>query len=578
MYTITCKNSFTLTHTVEQIADGIEHITLCAKAIGEADKLEITVKWLTDDIGINTAWSPMGYHNRIIRPDWGGFAHSNAMSSAPVFSNIAYNDENRMTIAVSDPKNSVKIKSGVVEENAHLISVVQINVDCNISEYTAIVRIDRRPLPFSKVVEDVVKWWETFPGLAPTNVPDTARQPLYSAWYSFHQQIDIPRILEECRYFKALGCESIIVDDGWQTDNNARGYAYCGDWEPTPTKVPDMKAFVDAVHETGMKFILWFSVPFVGIYSKAYERFKDKMLPTGGHGSNTFVLDPRYPEVREYLIGIYKNAAVDWGLDGFKLDFIDSFHQCAEVKDGMDYVSVYDAVDRLMKDVLATLKALNPDVLVEFRQTYMGPLMRTFGNMIRAMDCPNDSYGNRMNTLSLRLTSGSTAVHSDMTMWSYNEPVELAAFQLNNILFSVPQISVLHDRMPADHAAMVKFYLDFWKTHRETLLDGEMLYKGYQASFPYVSARSASEQIGVVHSGRVAYLEEETETIYLVNASMDKQILLDARFSGRFTWEVCDCMGNPAGKGVTDLTANDEYSLPAIPVPVSGIVTLKKIK
>ena len=59
---------------------------------------------------------------------------------------------------------------------------------------------------------------------------------------------------------------------------------------------------------------------------------------------------------------------------------------------------------------------------------------------------------------------------------------------------------------------------------------------------------------------------------------MDKQILLDAGFSGRFAWEVCDCMGNPAGKGVTDLTANDEYSLPAIPVPVSGIVTLKKIK
>jgi hypothetical protein len=104
-----------------------------------------------------------------------------------------------------------------------------------------------------------------------------------------------------------------------------------------------------------------------------------------------------------------------------------------------------------------------------------------------------------------------------------------------------------------------------------------MLYKGYQASFPYVSARSASEQVGVVHSGRIAYLEEETETIYLVNASMDKQILLDARFSGRFTWEVCDCMGNPVGSGVTDLDADNELDLPMIPVPVSGIVTLKRM-
>jgi len=577
MFTITCNNSFTITHTVSQIAEGIEHLTLHAKALDTPEKLEIIVRWMDDDIGVNAAWSPMGYHNRIVRPSWGGYAGSSAMSSAPIFSNIAYNDENRMTIAVSDPKNGVRIKSGVLEETAELKSIVIINVDCKVSEYDAIVRIDRRPIPFSKAVEDVVRWWETFPGLAPTVVPDTARQPLYSAWYSFHQQIDIPRIIEECRYFKALGCESIIVDDGWQTDDNGRGYAYCGDWEPTPSKVPDMKAFVDAVHETGMKFILWYSVPFVGIYAKAYERFKDKMLCSSGHLANTWVLDPRYPEVRDYLIGIYKRAAEEWGLDGFKLDFIDSFRQSAEVKDGMDYVSVYDAVDRLMKDVLATLKAQNPDVLVEFRQSYMGPLMRTFGNMLRSGDCPNDSYANRMNTLSLRLTSGNTAVHSDMTMWSYNEPVELAAFQLNNILFSVPQISVLHDKMPADHAAMVKFYLGFWKSHRETLLDGEMLYKGYASSFPYVSARSASEQIGAVHAGRIAYLEKETDTIYLVNASMDKGILIDSSFSGRFAWTTSDCMGNPVGSGVTDLDADNELDLPMIPVPVSGIVTLKRM-
>ena len=100
---------------------------------------------------------------------------------------------------------------------------------------------------------------------AAERMPDTAKSPLYSAWYSFHQQIDVPAIVEECRFFGKLGCKSLIVDDGWQTDNNARGYAYCGDWEPTPAKIPDMKAFVDAVHETGLKFVLWYSVPFVGL-------------------------------------------------------------------------------------------------------------------------------------------------------------------------------------------------------------------------------------------------------------------------------------------------------------------------
>ncbi|MBE6611198.1 MAG: alpha-galactosidase [Ruminococcaceae bacterium] len=574
MYTVSSNSNFTVSHSLSHSEDGVEFLTLNAHCVSEPGKLELHISWLTPDIGVNAAWAPMGYINKIVRPDWGSLTASSAMSSAPIFANLAYDDTNRMTIACSDPKNSVKIRCGVVEETALLRSVVVINVDCAIDSYTAVLRIDKRPLPYYKVVEDIVKWWETFDGLAPARVPDTARQPLYSAWYSFHQHIDVPKIVEECRYFKALGCESIIVDDGWQTDDNSRGYAYCGDWEVAPGKIPDMKAFVDAVHETGMKFILWYSVPFVGLYSKAYERFKDKLLRADG-SANTYVLDPRYPEVRDYLIGIYKNAALDWGLDGFKLDFIDSFRQSSDVHDGMDYVSVFDAVDRLMKDVLAALRAINPDILIEFRQHYMGPLMRTFGNMIRSMDCPNDSFSNRMNTLSLRMTSGNTAVHSDMVMWNYDESVEWAAFQLNNVLFSVPQISVLHDKMPADHAAMVKYFLTFWKAHRETLLDGEMLYKNYAANFPYVSSRKDNEQIGAVYGGMVAYLEEPTDTIILVNASMDKKILLDSKFEGRYTWTVCDCMGNEVSSGVTDIGYDDDC--PGIAVPVSGYLTMKKV-
>ena len=115
---------------------------------------------------------------------------------------------------------------------------------------------------------------------------------MYSCWYSFHQEIDIPAILEQCRLAKAMGMDSVIVDDGWQTDNNSRGYAYCGDWEPVASKVPDMKVFVDQVHEIGMKFILWYSVPFVGRFSKAYERFADMLLGSTMSNKNWASLDP----------------------------------------------------------------------------------------------------------------------------------------------------------------------------------------------------------------------------------------------------------------------------------------------
>ena len=277
MYTLTANNGFRADFTEKKLSDEITVLHL--KAENDApSKLELKLEWKTPDIGVNVCYSPIGYTNKKIRPNWGGYVGSNAMSSAPVFSNLSYDDTNCMTLACSDAKNSVNFRSGVIEESAYLINTVLIRVDCLVKDYECDLRIDTRRIPFYKCVEDVSKWWETYDGYEPINVPDTARSPLYSAWYSFHQQIDVPRIVEECRFFADLGCKSIIVDDGWQTDNNARGYAYCGDWEVTPVKIPDMKAFVDAVHETGLKFVLWYSVPFVGEHSKAYERFKDKML------------------------------------------------------------------------------------------------------------------------------------------------------------------------------------------------------------------------------------------------------------------------------------------------------------
>lgn len=62
----------------------------------------------------------------------------------------------------------------------------------------------------------------------------------------------------------------------------------------------------------------------MGYYSRNWERFQDKILVKVDR-NQVGVLDPRYPDVREYLIGIYENALQEFDLDGFKLDFIDRF-------------------------------------------------------------------------------------------------------------------------------------------------------------------------------------------------------------------------------------------------------------
>ena len=113
----------------------------------------------------------------------------------------------------------------------------------------------------------------------------------------------------------------------------------------------DMKEFVERSQKLGVKVVLWYAVPFVGKNASMAARFKDKSLRFTPTGLAAYTLDPRYPEVREYLIDIYRTALREWKLDGFKLDFIDRFvadeQTVLEASGGRDYASVNEAADRL---------------------------------------------------------------------------------------------------------------------------------------------------------------------------------------------------------------------------------------
>ena len=107
----------------------------------------------------------------------------------------------------------------------------------------------------------------------------------------------------------------------------------------------------------------------------------------------------------------------------------------------MDIQSLQDAVDIFMTSVINTLREIKPDILIEFRQNYIGPNMRKFGNMFRVGDCPCDYIENRMCLLDLRALMGNSAVHSDMLMWHKDESAEYDALQIIGIIFGVMQYS-----------------------------------------------------------------------------------------------------------------------------------------
>ena len=349
--------------------------------------------------------------------------------------------------------------------------------------------------------------------------------------------------------------KTMILDDGWQKEQSASYYSATGDWMPVARRFPDMRSHVAAVKKTGLKYMLWLSVPYVGDESQAWKRFSGKLLKVYGDRSpgKIGILDPRFPEVREYLIATYVRAVRDWGFDGLKLDFIDQFSlpatdpALAQNYAGRDIKSVPEAVDRLMRDVLSTLKAIKPDILIEFRQHYSGPAIRQYGNMIRAADCPVDPMANRRRIADLRLTSDETAVHSDMLVWSPDETPEGAARPILNALFGVIQYSMVLQRLPESHRRVMRHWIGFAERHRETLQQGEFRPYHPELNYTLMEAESGSERIIAVYAeDTLVRAGKADKDVYVVNATYSES--LPFRLSADAEIETFDVFGSPVGK------------------------------
>ncbi len=558
-----------ITLTERNESEGILYLDLKAELASKQIPEQFSIEFRIPMIDIYSVWSPCVRYGRQLGPNWSKRVTPSRLASwMPLHTVVSADGKNKLAIAVSDALDPISIATGVCEEDACLECKISFftNKVAPIGEYSATVRIDTRNIAYYDSIYDAVEWWEKDCGYIPTHVPEHAKLPMNSLWYSYHQAIDVEDIIKECKLSKPLGMDTVIVDDGWQTDDNSRGYAYCGDWKVAEGKIPDIKDFVNRIHETGMKVMFWYSVPFVGIHTENYERFKDMLLDSTGNNRDFWSLDPRYKEVRDFLVKTYADSVRDWGLDGLKLDFIDSFSlggKSLEYDARRDYQSLEDAIDALMTEVTETLKSINNDVLIEFRQSYVGPAIRKYGNMLRVGDCPNDAILNRQDVVNLRLTSGKTAVHSDMLMWNVEDSVESAALQFVSSLYSVPQVSMKIAKLPEDHKKMLAFYLAFWREHRETLLDGKLLAANPESAYSLVCAEKDGKAIFTAYTDTLIDCRKYNEII-AVNSSRSSALIIKG--AENKAYKVVNCMGEEISQGVIN------SSLEEINVPLAGVV------
>jgi len=588
--------NFTRSVSITNIVPGVDELEIKLEASQMAMPNPIVINYKLPSIDIQAYLSPYGadasgtptsiYNYEISRMIPVNFLSHTIFTSAtmdqPSITLINNNSQNRMTLAASELVYPVTFNIGENEDGG-----VGFDIEIGLfkyptkkmDNYSVKIRFDSRDIHFNESQRDLVSFWKSEHHLKFAPIPEKAYMPFYSTWYALKADgVNAENVELQASLAKKLGCETIIVDDGWQKALNAKdGYfLYNGDWEVDKARFPDFKAHVKKVKALGMDYMLWVGPSMVGEQSKVYERFKDKMLYKADWAKG-WVIDPRFPEVREFIIERLVTLMKENGIDGYKIDFMDLLNtryagENFSTGNGRDYESVEEAAVKLLADIYSACYAINPNVMIEYRQFYTNPLLQQYANMFRAVDCPNDIMENRTRTLDAR-NLNQQVIHADPLVWNERENPEHAALQMLHTMLSVPQVSTDLTKMDDNHLKMLKFLLNVWSDYKEVLTLGKAFNHGPESHYTWSETNLEDQTVIVAYQNTVLNPKMLNQESLIINGTHQNALILDLDHDfGTRSIEVFNCTG--------DLVFTDSVEfkgLVKINVPVSGIIKVKSL-
>lgn len=556
--------------------NGVEVISVTVDGNEAAAEKYPEMTFHTDNGDAYSVWSPMHQYKRALYPDWRRDFRfdTGANNGIPLMQFLDKKGNNICLFAVADFVSQLNLKGGI-DERSGKISVSVTVKRTDLANYGTEIYFDRRRIPYYEAVADYHKYLQKL-GFSAAPVPDFARRRTYSTWYAFQKGITQDEVYKQCMLAKEYGMNTVIIDDGWQTPVNTQhenAYITAGDWEPYTPKFPDMKGLVENLHAKGMKVVLWIATPYIGSESKCFRFFNGRFLGKNRADGTVMVADPRYADIRKWYVDLLTDRMVRWKLDGFKLDFINNFTLTDESRtdfENMDYPVLGEAVTALLDEITSALRKINPDVMIEYRQTYIGPAMQKSGNLFRVEDCAYGAMFNRINGIDLRLAAPHSAIHSDMLMWDYEASAEAAADQLSALLFITPQISMFFDKLPEEHRKVLKFYLDYIDSNTAVLQYGKMVPLNPEAFYPVVYAENNGKVIAGLYCANSFRVPDGAKSLDIVNAAGSEYVYIDFAdndFSSK-EYVIYNCMGDVVGGGVI------KAALQSFNVPHNGIIMI----
>lgn len=519
--------------------------------------------YLVPILDLQFMWYPSSDGVVFLNNEWDKGVTTRLNQSLPLICLMNQNNHSLFSIAVNELINEVELTVGVHEESAS--AKVTIETIIPKENYEIKLSIFDKKRQWTEVVERQVKWLYQESDSRLPRVPSTSFEPVLSTWYSFHQQVTASEVFEESIAYKNLGAKTLILDDGWQTIDNSRRYAYAGDWEVSLDKFPDFSQHIKKVQELDMSYLVWLSLPYIGEKSQNWELFKEDLLYVDDF-QRAGILDIRKEKVQNYLAETVKKFIDAYPINGLKIDFLETFFS--------EKIDSYEIGEGLLA-FLEKLKLIledRADFLIEYRQDYINPLMMQYCQIVRSKDCPNNYVLNRIRTIDLRLSCPFTAVHSDMIMWNNEERIEDAALHLINTIFSVPQLSMRYDELSKEEIEMIMFWFSFIKEHQDLLLKStfEPLYPQEGYSVVRVGQENKS-LVGIFGEDKIVDSTEEVskQRLFVNGTKTDKLYITLPK--GTYHLAAKTCLGHVSTSKKIILS---ETQLLAYHVPKSGVLII----
>jgi alpha-galactosidase len=401
-------------------------------------------------------------------------------------------------------------------------------------------------------------------------VPAHAFDPVFCSWTAIHHDVSHEWIMRNARVAAELGFRTWITDDGWFIEKGQfANYSRAGDWLPNTRKFPDFKSHVRMVQDQGFRYILWVSPFMVGKDSDAARRYAH-LLTTGPEHLGFNNLSPWHAETRHVIGNLLERLVRDYNLDGLKIDFLDAVAIDSVRKEGADDATLGESFYHLLKDVTARLLSINPDLLIEFRNTYANLASRSYANIYRSSDVPINFSLNRWQAVMLRLLTPDRAIHMDPALWHPSESDENVAAHLINLIVTVPMVSIELDQYPQAHLDLIRYWVGFYNAHRDTIIHGEFKPVLWQSSIPAIYFQDKKETIIGLYEDIPLSLDGAIEPIWILNASTRPEVDLQAP---DFTGDQQVVTRDKFGRVVTKQQVR--FPVARLPVEVGGSIEIK---